>query len=99
LALTGTDIARARRTLWFVTAEPHHHYEDLHSLVDRLGPDQADVLRAVALQLVKIDAGSPEDSPEPPGVWPPSWFGSITSDDTNIAERSRDILRAEYGRS
>jgi hypothetical protein len=63
-------------------------------LVDRLGPDQADVLRAVALQLVKIDPALP-DSHQPPGKWPPPWFGSITSDDTNVAERSRDILRAE----
>ena len=82
-----------------MTAEAHHHYEDLHRLVDRLGPDQADVLRAVALQLVKIDPAPPGDNHEPSDVWPPPWFGSITSDDANIAERSRDILRAEYGRS
>jgi hypothetical protein len=82
-----------------VTAEAHHHYEDLHRLVDRLGPDQADVLRAVALQLVKVEAAAPDDDGEPAGEWPPPWFGSVTSDDTDIAERSRDILRAEYGRS
>ena len=82
-----------------MTAEAHSHYEDIHRLVDRLGPDQADVLRAVALQLVKVDPASPDDGHELPGTWPPPWFGSITSEDTNIAERSRDILRAEYGRS
>lgn len=82
-----------------MTAEAYHSYEDIHRLVDRLGPDQANVLRAVALQLVKIDPASPDDNDEPAGVWPPPWFGSITSDDTNTAERSRDILRAEYGRS
>jgi hypothetical protein len=81
-----------------VTAEAHHNYEDLHSLVDRLSPDQADVLRAVALQLVKIDPASTA-ADEPSSEWPPSWFGSITCDETDIAERSRDILRAEFGRS
>lgn len=85
-------------TLSAVTAEAHHHYEDLHDLVDRLGPDQADVLRAVALQLVRIDP-APAAGDEPPGEWPPPWFGSITSDEADTAERSRDILRAEFGRS
>jgi hypothetical protein len=82
-----------------VTAEAYHHYEDIHRLLDQLGPDQADVLRAVALQLVKIEPTSSGDSARDPDAWPPPWFGSVTSDDTNIAERSRDILRAEYGRS
>lgn len=98
----GSDINVGRTTRLYtcvVTAEAHDHYEDIHRLVDRLGPDQADALRAVALQLVRIDPASPEGSHEPPGNWPPPWFGSITSDDPNIAERSRDILRAEYGRS
>jgi hypothetical protein len=80
-----------------VTAEAHHHYEDLHRLVDQLGPDQADALRAVALQLVKLDP-APGIDDEPHDEWPPPWFGSIAGDANDIAERSREILRAEFGR-
>jgi len=79
-----------------VTAEAYHHYEDLHRLIDRLNPGQADALHAVALQLVTSDPASTVD--EPPSEWPPSWFGSITSNEPDVAGRSRDILRAEFGR-
>ena len=30
--------------------------------------------------------------------WPPSWFGSITTDQTDTAERTEEILAAEFGR-
>ena len=29
--------------------------------------------------------------------WPPSWFGSITTDQTDTAERTEEILSAEFG--
>ena len=31
------------------------------------------------------------------GDWPPPWFGSIGSDATDTAERTEEILRAEFG--
>ncbi|MEU7769081.1 hypothetical protein AB0B25_28840 [Nocardia sp. NPDC049190] len=42
-------------------------YDDLHSLVDRLTPDQAQALRAVALQLVVGDSAEPGTAGEPIG--------------------------------
>ncbi|MEU7634298.1 hypothetical protein AB0C34_30735 [Nocardia sp. NPDC049220] len=42
-------------------------YDDLHSLVDRLTPDQAQALRAVALQLVVSDSAEQGATSEPIG--------------------------------
>ena len=83
-----------------MTAEAHH-YDDLHRLVDQLNRSQADAVRAVVLQLVASDRDSGPNSIEsaPPDNWPPAWFGSITAGERDTAERTRDILRAEYGRS
>ena len=30
--------------------------------------------------------------------WPPAWFGSIRSSRTDTAARTKEILRAEFGR-
>ena len=80
-----------------MTAEAHH-YDDLHRLVDRLRPEQANAVRAVVLQLVTGDQEADEGD-EQRGDWPPPWFGSVTADDVNVAERAREILRSEYGRT
>ncbi|UAK33062.1 hypothetical protein K8O92_03420 [Nocardia asteroides] len=47
-----------------------YDYEDLHRLVDRLTPDQAHALRAVASQLVVADTaeGAPSPSLQVSGV-------------------------------
>lgn len=76
-----------------MTAEAHHHYEDLHRLVDRLNPDQADALRAVALQLV-TSAAEPErpEDDEPVRRRHLSITGIIEAE-PDLAERSEDILR------
>jgi hypothetical protein len=79
-----------------MTAEAYHNYDDLHRLVDQLKPDQADTVRAVVLRLVTGER-EPDERDDQPGEWPPPWFGSVTSDDPNIAERTREILHAEYG--
>lgn len=81
-----------------MTGEAYQHYDDLHRLVDQLKPDQANTVRAVVLRLVTGES-APDESDDQSDEWPPPWFGSVTSDDVNIAERTRQILRAEYGRS
>jgi hypothetical protein len=75
-------------------------HEELHHLVDRLNNDQADALRAVALQLVVGHAGettSPdaEASAEPRRTL--SFVGLIDAE-PDLAERSEEILRDEFGR-
>jgi hypothetical protein len=93
--LVGRSVSR----LGLVTAEAYHH-DDLHHLVNRLNPAQADAVRAVVLQLVTNDSqGAKGTDVARPDDWPPAWFGSITAGEPDIAERTRDILRAEYGRS
>jgi hypothetical protein len=75
-------------------------YSDLHRLVDRLTPDQARALRAVALQLVREE---PQDSQKPSAtaVSAPAGrrlsFAGIGHAGSDLAEASPDILRAELG--
>jgi len=73
-----------------VTAEAHH-YDDLHRLVDRLNPGQADALRAVALQLVTATGAGDDADPDEQPVRHFSFAGSISAE-PDFAERSEDIL-------
>jgi hypothetical protein len=72
-----------------------HDYEDLHRLVDRLTPGQARELRNHALRLVE------EDREEPPAkarsVPRDLSFVGIIHAEPDLAERSEDILRQEFG--
>jgi hypothetical protein len=70
----------------------HEEYEDMHRLVDRLTPDQLHEVRVHTLRLVHSGEG------EPGQEWPPSWFGSVTTEQDDIAERTEEILHEEYGR-
>lgn len=72
-----------------------HNYDDLHHLVDRLTPAQAEALRAVALQLVEPQ---PDERPEAGRRRKLSFAGIMTAE-PDLAERSEEILRAELGRS
>lgn len=67
----------------YVTAA--HDYHDLHELIDRLEPDQAEELREHALRLVKPTAGRfkilrPFDGPK-----------------TDLGARAKEVIRAELG--
>jgi hypothetical protein len=62
-----------------------HDYSDLHELIDRLGPDQAEELRKHALRLVRPTGGRfkvlrPFDGPQ-----------------TDLGARAREVIRAELG--
>jgi hypothetical protein len=74
-----------------MTAAPEE-YEDMHRLVDQLTPDQLREVRAHTLRLVHSSDDTQDES------WPPSWFGSITTERDDIAERTEEILREGYGR-
>jgi hypothetical protein len=70
-----------------------HNYEDLHRLLDRLTPEHAQELRTHALRLVDEQ----EEAPAPPERSVPrdlSFIGIIHAE-SDLAERSEDILRDE----
>ncbi|MEU1549334.1 hypothetical protein [Nocardia sp. NPDC005745] len=74
-------------------------YEDLHRLVDRLTPDQAHALRAVALQLVVTDTAERNSAIEPPGERRRRLsFAGMMHAEPDLAARSEDLLREERGR-
>ena len=62
--------------------------ERLHRLVDDLSDDQA----AEALALLESQLA---DEPEPAGL--PEFFGMLHSGKGDLAARSEEILRAEFG--
>ena len=39
-----------------------------------------------------VDGGDPPRGES----WPPSWVGSITTDEENLSEHARDVLRVEF---
>jgi len=62
-----------------------HDYSDLHELIDRLEPDQAEELRKHALRLVRPTVGRfkvlrPFDGPR-----------------ADLGARAREVIRAELG--
>jgi hypothetical protein len=81
-------------------------YEDLHHLVDRLTPDQAAAVRAVVLQLVvtppadSIAVQAADEAGDEGGhpVRRLSFAGLLHSGTGDLAARSEDILRDEFGR-
>jgi hypothetical protein len=62
-----------------------HDYSDLHELIERLEPDQAEELRKHVLRLVKPAGGR---------------FKVLRSFDgprTDLGARAREVIRAEFG--
>jgi hypothetical protein len=41
-----------------------------------------------------VEGGNDPTRHEP---WPPPWVGSIVTDDEQLAERARTVMRAEFG--
>ncbi|GII65225.1 hypothetical protein Skr01_53100 [Sphaerisporangium krabiense] len=68
-------------------------YEDLHRLVDRLTPNQARALRAVALELVENEAATVV---QPHGRRRRLSFAGIVSDEADSAQRSEEILADRF---
>jgi hypothetical protein len=62
-----------------------HDYSDLHELIDRLEPQQADELREHALRLVRPTAGRFKI------------LKSFNGPSTDLAARAREVMRAEFG--
>ena len=62
-----------------------HDYSDLHELIDRLEPDQAEELRAYALRLVR---------PESQRF---SVLRTFEGPRTDLGARVREVMRTEFG--
>jgi hypothetical protein len=62
-----------------------HDYSDLHELIDRLEPEQAEELREHALRLVK-PAGSRFKV-----------LRSFSGPRADLGARAREVMRAEFG--
>ncbi|WP_433195301.1 hypothetical protein ACQP1G_40965 [Nocardia sp. CA-107356] len=76
-----------------------HDYDDLHRLVDRLTPDQAHALRAVALQLVVTDATQQTPTTDSTGERRRHLsFAGMMDAEPDLAARSEDLLREERGK-
>jgi hypothetical protein len=76
-----------------------HSYDDLHRLVDRLTPDQARALRAVALQLVVTEPAETEPSTEPGGDRRSRLsFAGLMHAEPDLAARTEELLREERGK-
>ncbi|MFG2329355.1 hypothetical protein ACGFMM_06995 [Streptomyces sp. NPDC048604] len=87
----------------------HDHYPELHRLIDRLRPEQAEAVRSVVLQLVVDNTDSTDGmrdgdmdgeadalTAEQPRRRRLSFAGAIEAD-ADLATRSSDILREEMG--
>jgi hypothetical protein len=76
-------------------------YADLHELVDRLTPEQADAVRGVVQHLVAAPAGraeAPVVKLDAEGrVRRLSFAGTLRTGKGDLAARSEDIIRAELG--
>jgi hypothetical protein len=74
-------------------------HPDLHELVDRLTPEQADALRALVRHLVV--AGESESAASESGdegrVRRLSFAGALRTGKGDLAARSEEIIRAELG--
>ena len=74
-------------------------YHDLHNLVDRLTPDQARALRAVALQLVhSAPDAEPVNEKTPSEARRRLSFAGIGHASPDLAASSGEILRSELGK-
>jgi hypothetical protein len=76
-------------------------YADLHELVDRLTPEQADAVRGVVQHLVAAPANNvdaPVAKVDAQGrVRRLAFAGALRSGKGDLAARSEDIIRAEFG--
>jgi hypothetical protein len=64
-----------------------HDYSDLHELIDRLEPEQAEELREHALRLVKPVRGRFKV------------LRAISGPGTDLGARAREVIRAELGKA
>ena len=75
--------------------DPHEFVvaPELAEVAERLGVP----LRAGDRVRFEVIEGGDDDAPARRESWPPGWVDSITTDDEQLAERARAVIRAEFG--
>jgi hypothetical protein len=73
--------------------------EELHAMIDEL-PEAAAAelvpdMRAILRHRMEVHRRSSAES----RPWPPSWFGAAPGSSPDVARRSEEILRDEFGRN
>ncbi len=63
--------------------------EELRQLVEELPDEQISAVLAEARRRAR---------PQPAGSWPPAWFGSITSQRTDLGRNHEHLLAEGFGR-
>ncbi|MBA3490379.1 MAG: hypothetical protein H0T78_12730 [Longispora sp.] len=78
-----------------------HSYDDLHHLVDRLTPQQAEAVRGVILQLVKTPPESESDqvAEKPQPIRQLSFAGLLHSGQGDLGRNAKEIIREDLGRT
>jgi hypothetical protein len=72
--------------------------EELHALIDELPDEAAAELVPDMREILKHRLEVRRRRAAEPRPWPPSWFGAGQGSRPDIAQRSEDILRDEFGR-
>jgi hypothetical protein len=81
-------------------AQPEDHGEfvvapELAEVAERLG---VPLHAGDRIRFEVIDGDAVEGGPTSRASWPPPWVGSITTGETDLGVRSREILREEFGK-
>ena len=76
--------------------DPHEFVvaQELAEVAERLG---VPLHAGDRVRFEVIAGGLADDGPTRHEPWPPAWVGSIVTDDEHLAERARDVMRAELG--
>ena len=72
--------------------------EELHALIDELSDEAAAEFAPDMREILKHRLEMRRRRATEPRPWPPSWFGAGTGSRPDIAQRSEEILRDEFGR-
>jgi hypothetical protein len=72
-------------------------YPDLHDMLDRLTPDQAEAIRPVLREFTRTATETPHSVEATNGTERRlSFIGLIPDGPSDLAERSEDIIRARF---
>ncbi|GAA4702842.1 hypothetical protein [Phytohabitans rumicis] len=69
-------------------------YADLHEMLDRLTPEQAEAIRGVMRQFAAAGRPGQERGEDLPRRL--SFVGQVTDGPSDLAERSEEIIRARF---
>ena len=72
--------------------------EELHAMIDALPEDAAAELVPDMREILRHRLAMRRRNSAGPRPWPPAWFGAAEGSSPDIAARSEEILRDEFGK-